>query len=44
MFRFIGIKYIFHSVNKDKEEEILNLDKEKEELFSDPDFYNLISD
>ena len=41
----VGVKYIFHSLKKDKEKDILNLDKEKEEeLLSDPDFYNIISD
>ncbi len=38
----IGVKYIFHSTKKDKESSILSTDAEKEELISDPDFYDII--
>ena len=40
----IGIKYIFRSVRKDKEDEIIDTDKAKDELLNDPDFYNIVTE
>ncbi|MBL0049873.1 MAG: hypothetical protein IPP32_17460 [Bacteroidetes bacterium] len=40
----VGLKYIFGSPKRDKEKEIIGNDSEKEELLSDPDFYDIISE
>ena len=38
----VGIKYIFHSVKREKKDASLDIDKE--ELLNDPDFYDIISE